>query len=354
MAILAARSRSRLTDYYAINTKGLLREQSVSITLAPYCDQYLCLMDTSPPNDPDIYKTLLESTKAIPWKIDWASKQFTYIGPQIETLLGWAPDSWQSVQDWVNRMHEEDRQRVFDFCVQQSLQGLDHEADYRALTADGQFVWIRDVVHVIRKPDGEPEALVGFMFDISARKETEEQLLVLQKQLEEFSYKDGLTGVANRRMFDSVLEREWLEARQHQHPLALIMLDIDYFKQYNDFYGHMQGDEALRQVAQILSQAGVRAKDFFARFGGEEFALVLPETNQTSLNKLAERCRNLIFKAQIPHAKSEVSQILTISIGAGCITPQPQDDLKTFVESVDALMYQAKRDGRNRSVVKGA
>jgi len=311
-------------------------------------------MDKSPPNDSDVYKTLLESTKAIPWKIDWASKQFAYIGPQIEPLLGWSPESWYSVEDWVNRIHEEDRERVFNFCVQQSLQGLDHEADYRALAADGSFVWIRDVVHVIRTATGEPEALIGFMFDISERKKTEEQLLILQKQLEELSYKDGLTGVANRRMFDTVLEREWLEARQHQHPLSLIMIDIDYFKQFNDFYGHLQGDEILKQVAKTLAQAGVRTKDFFARFGGEEFALILPETNEVSAGKIAERCRNLIFKEQIPHAKSEISQILTISVGAGSITPSQADDLKTFVESVDALMYQAKRNGRNRIVVNGA
>lgn len=308
-------------------------------------------MDKSPPNDSDVYKTLLESTKAIPWKIDWASKQFAYIGPQIEPLLGWSPESWHSVEDWVNRIHEEDRERVFNFCVQQSLQGLDHEADYRALAADGSFVWIRDVVHVMRTPTGEPEALIGFMFDISERKKTEEQLLIMQKQLEELSYKDGLTGVANRRMFDTVLEREWLEARQHQHPLSLIMIDIDYFKQFNDFYGHLRGDEVLKQVANTLAQAGVRAKDFFARFGGEEFALILPETNAASASKIAERCRNLVFKAQIAHAKSEVSQILTISVGAASITPSQHDDLKTFVESVDALMYEAKRNGRNRTVV---
>lgn len=311
-------------------------------------------MDNSPPNDSDTYKTLLESTKAIPWKIDWASKQFTYIGPQIEPLLGWSPESWRSVEDWVARIHEEDRERVFNFCVQQSLQGLDHEADYRALAADGSYIWIRDVVHVMRTPAGEPEALIGFMFDISERKKTEEQLLIMQKQLEEFSYKDGLTGVANRRMFDTVLEREWLAARQHQHPLSLIMIDIDYFKQFNDFYGHLRGDEVLKQVAQTLSQAGVRAKDFFARFGGEEFALILPETNGLSASKIAERCRHLVFKEQIPHAKSEASHILTISVGAGSMTPGATDDLKTFVESVDALMYQAKHDGRNRIVVKSA
>ena len=239
--------------------------------------------------DTDIYKTLLESTKAIPWKIDWASMRFTYIGPQIEQLLGWTPASWVSAEDWATRMHPEDRAWVVDFCVAQSQAGTDHEADYRALTKAGDYVWIRDVVHVIRNAAGEVEALVGFMFDISERKKTEQKLLDLQKELEALSYKDGLTGVANRRMFDSIIELEWANARRSCQPLSLIMLDIDYFKQYNDHYGHVQGDQCLKQIGQVLTSAATRSRDFVARFGGEEFVLVLPETDEASAAKIAER-----------------------------------------------------------------
>lgn len=308
---------------------------------------------TIPDNDSTIYKTLLESTKAIPWKIDWASKQFAYIGPQIEQLLGWSQDSWKTVEDWATRIHEDERESIVNFCVERSLNGMDHEADYRALTRDGGYVWIRDVVHVVRTPTGEPEALIGFMFDISERKKTEQQLLLLQKQLEEYSYKDGLTDVANRRMFDMVLEREWLAAKHHQHPLSLIMIDIDFFKQYNDMYGHLQGDAVLKRVAHTLNSAGLRAKDFFARFGGEEFALILPETSETSALKIAERCRNLIFKEQIPHAASEISQILTISLGVSSTIPAGNHEPKAFVEFVDGLLYQAKNAGRN-SIKQGS
>ena len=152
--------------------------------------------------DSDVYKTLLESTKAIPWRIDWKTMCFTYIGPQIEKLLGWSVESWQTVNEWAERMHPEDQQWVVDFCVAQSKAGVDHEADYRALTKDGHYVWIRDVVHVIRDQQGEVEALIGFMFDITERKETEQKLLDLQKELEDLSFKDGLTGVPNRRMLD--------------------------------------------------------------------------------------------------------------------------------------------------------
>jgi diguanylate cyclase (GGDEF)-like protein/PAS domain S-box-containing protein len=303
--------------------------------------------------DTAVYKTLLESTRAIPWKIDWQTMRFAYIGPQIESLLGWSPASWASAQDWAERIHPEDRERVVNFCIAQSKAGTDHEADYRALTRDGGHVWIRDVVHVVRNDDGEVDSLVGFMFDISERKKTEEQLIVLQKELEALSFMDGLTGIANRRMFDSILEVEWTHARRNNRPLSVIMLDIDFFKQYNDHYGHLQGDACLKRVAQVLGAAATRARDFVARFGGEEFVLVLPGTDETSAAKIAERCRNLIFKEQIPHASSPVSQILTVSLGVGTMTPSHQDEALGFIEEVDKRLYLAKQRGRN-CIVKGS
>jgi diguanylate cyclase (GGDEF)-like protein/PAS domain S-box-containing protein len=303
------------------------------------------------PGNPDSsqldYKTLLESTKAIPWKIEWATMRFAYIGPQIEALLGWSADSWLSVDDWVSRMHPEDRERVVNFCVAQSKAGVDHEADYRALTADGGYVWIRDVVHVLRDEAGEVESLIGFMFDISERKKTEEQLTILQKRLEELSFKDGLTGVANRRMFDTVLEQEWRSALRNQLPLSLILVDIDYFKQYNDHYGHIQGDDCLRQVAATLASAAQRGRDFVARFGGEEFVFILPETDALAAQTIAERCRDLILQQQIAHPRSSVSPVLTISLGVGTITPQHDDVPLCFVELVDRRLYAAKQQGRN-------
>ena len=298
--------------------------------------------------DSTVYKTLLESTKAIPWKIDWKTMRFAYIGPQIEELLGWSPASWVSAEDWASRMHPEDREWVVDFCVSQSKDGCDHEADYRALTQDGRYVWIRDVVHVVRNADGEVDSLVGFMFDISERKATEQKLAALQQELEALSFKDGLTGVANRRMFDSILETEWTNARRNSQPLSLILIDIDYFKQYNDHYGHIQGDDCLKRVGKVLGSAATRARDLLARFGGEEFALVLPETDAAAALKVAERCRSLIFKEQMPHATSPISPILTVSLGVNTIIPGHSDQPLAFVEAVDRRLYQAKQAGRNR------
>jgi diguanylate cyclase (GGDEF)-like protein/PAS domain S-box-containing protein len=298
-------------------------------------------------DDSAIYKTLLESTKAIPWKIDWDSKQFAYIGPQIEALLGWAPASWQTVGDWASRMHPQDREWVLNFCVAQSQAGVDHEADYRALTRDGHYVWIRDVVHVVRRADGSVDSLIGFMFDISERKQTEQKLASLQKELEELSFRDGLTGVANRRRFDALMELEWSNARRNRQPLSLLMIDIDYFKQYNDCYGHLEGDACLKRVAWLLASAATRARDLLARFGGEEFVLLLPETDEAASHKLAARCRDLILAEQIPHAQSAVGPVLTISLGAATCIPTHADELRGFLDSVDKRLYRAKQQGRD-------
>lgn len=309
------------------------------------------MMNGSMMNDSAVYKTLLESTKAIPWKIDWATMTFAYIGPQIETLLGWPQGSWLSANDWAERMHPEDREWVVNFCVAQSQSGLDHEADYRALTRDGRYVWIRDVVHVLRNAAGEVEALVGFMFDISERKQTEQKLLQLQKQLEKLSYQDGLTGVANRRMFDNRLQMEWSNAQRNSLPLSLILLDIDYFKQYNDHYGHVRGDDCLKSVGQALSGAAVRPRDLLARYGGEEFVLLLPETDAQAAAQVAERCRQLIREQNIQHAHSQVAPLLTISLGVGTLVPGPFDQPEAFLERVDSLLYKAKHQGRDQAVL---
>ena len=305
---------------------------------------------TQPDADSTFYRTLLESTRAIPWKIDWASATFAYIGPQIEELLGWTQDSWKTVQDWADRMHPEDRDRVVNFCISQSQCGMDHEADYRALTANGGYVWIRDVVHVLRDDQGNVQALMGFMFDITERKRSEEKLLALQQELEDLSFRDGLTGVNNRRKFDAVLQREWQEARRNVQPLSLLLFDVDFFKNYNDHYGHVEGDECLKRVAQALAGAAHRPSDFLARYGGEEFVLLLPASDANAARAVAERCRQAIFKAQIAHAVSTVGQLLTVSIGAGTTVPSEHGDPVRFLDEVDRRLYRAKHLGRNRLV----
>lgn len=302
-------------------------------------------------SDDAVYKTLLESTKAIPWKIDWSTMKFAYIGPQIEQLLGWTPQSWQTVEDWATRMHPEDRGWVVDYCVAQSKAGVDHEADYRAAAADGTYRWIRDVVHVVRDANGQVEALIGFMFDISERKRTDEHLAALQRELEDLSFKDGLTGLLNRRRLDALLATEWGTAKRTQQPLSLIMIDIDFFKQYNDRFGHVRGDECLRKVAAALTACASRPRDFLARFGGEEFVLVLPDTDAAGAARIAQKCREAIAAAEIAH-ETATGAWLTLSLGVGTVVPTTEDGQVAFIEAVDQCLYDAKASGRNAVVVK--
>lgn len=296
------------------------------------------------------YKTLLESTRAIPWRIDWATMQFTYIGPQIQALLGWSTDSWTSANDWAERIHPDDREKVVGFCISQSKDGVDHEMDYRALTIDGDYVWIRDVVHVIRDDNGVTETLVGFMFDINERKKNEEELLRLQKELEALSYQDTLTEIANRRSYNIFLESEWDIAIRNQTQISAILVDIDFFKKYNDSYGHNAGDVALRKIAQIL-KSEVRSRDLVARLGGEEFIIILPATSQIDAKMIAERIRLRIATTSIKHDAS--STFLTASLGVGTILPKLGDNSEYFIEIVDKQLYRAKEEGRNKVIEFG-
>lgn len=298
-------------------------------------------------DDWGVYKTLLESTHAIPWKINWSTMRFDYIGPQIEKLLGWPRDSWLSAQDWIDRIHPEDRDYTANFCVSQSQSGVDHEADYRALKADGSYVWIRDVVHVLRDANGVTTDLIGFMFDISARKQMEEDLLALNRKLEALSHQDGLTCIANRRMFDHTMGAEWQRARRSKVPVSLILFDIDHFKAYNDLYGHVKGDECLVQLASALGQMPLRSTDLFARYGGEEFAIVLPQTPVDAASTLAEKCRSLVVNLNLLHPVSPEGKI-TISVGVATLVPSDDCPYTTLIERADQMLYQAKKSGRNR------
>ena len=296
----------------------------------------------------DFYKTLLETTNAIPWQINWKTKAFSYIGPQIEPLLGWTQDSWQTAQDWIDRMHPEDREKTVNMCVSLSDQGTDHEADYRALTSTGDYVWIRDVVHVIREND-ETVAIIGFMFDISERKRMELELEALYQKNQELLLQDPLTLVANRKALSERLELEFKRALRSQRSLAMLFIDIDHFKQYNDLYGHLQGDACLLAVAQLLQKSFCRASDVVARFGGEEFVVLLPETTLAAAIQLAEKFRQTVASLDIPHMTFGQSTHVTVSIGVNAHgVAQPYSNVIDFLHATDELLYRAKHQGRNQ------
>ncbi|HTH94090.1 MAG TPA: sensor domain-containing diguanylate cyclase [Rhodocyclaceae bacterium] len=301
-------------------------------------------------DDVAFYKTLLESTRAIPWKIDWGTMSFVYVGPQIKEILGVEPSDWMGpVQAWVDSIHPDERESVVNFCVGQARNGIDHEADYRVINSAGEYVWVRDVVHVLRKPDGSTDALVGFIFNIDERKAAEEKIATMQKRLEEFSFQDGLTRIANRRLFDMELDKEWASAKRTGLPLSLIMLDIDFFKQYNDHYGHTLGDECLKRVSDALRAVATRPRDVLARYGGEEFVMLLPETDTAAARRIGERCREAIFELDIPHRATsvEAATLITVSVGVATMEPDHVEPPIMLVERADRRLYLAKQRGRN-------
>jgi diguanylate cyclase (GGDEF)-like protein len=166
--------------------------------------------------------------------------------------------------------------------------------------------------------------------------------------LETLSLRDGLTGIPNRRRLDDCLERSWRQALRNGTSLALIMADIDYFKAYNDTYGHMAGDECLRAVARTLAGVVKRPGDLVARFGGEEFAIVLEDTTLSGALHLAESMRLAIEALGMENTGSSVSEVVTVTLGAASIIPTPEQHPDSLLAMADRKLYEAKQAGRNR------
>jgi two-component system chemotaxis family response regulator WspR len=179
------------------------------------------------------------------------------------------------------------------------------------------------------------------------RKQLEEKNLILER----LSQLDGLTGIANRRRFDEMLDLEWRRALREDHPLGLAMIDVDYFKKYNDALGHLAGDDCLRQVALALQGGTFRPGDLVCRYGGEEFGVILPNVDLDGATAVAERLRQAVFGLAMPHPGSELGQV-TISVGVVAVKPRRHDDegAASLVARADRGLYRAKRQGRNRCV----
>ena len=172
-----------------------------------------------------------------------------------------------------------------------------------------------------------------------------------QDKLRNLSLLDGLTGIANRRRFDQYLEMEWQRCTRSAHPLSVVMGDVDFFKAYNDGYGHGQGDECLRKVAHIFSLALRRPADLAARYGGEEFVCILPETEAEGTRIVAEQIMAGMARLGLPHAFSAAAERVTVSVGvATALRPLPGQSSRHLMEEVDRRLYEAKRHGRNRIV----
>ena len=177
----------------------------------------------------------------------------------------------------------------------------------------------------------------------------------LEDRLEALAIEDGLTGIANRRRFDERLREEWRRAARERTSLALLMIDLDHFKKYNDEYGHLAGDQCLRSVARILAAEAQRTTDLAARFGGEEFVMLLPNTDAAGCARIAERIRRALSGAALPHALNRPSGRVTVSLGGAVCRPGDERAVEpvSLIEAADHAPYAAKNGGRDRLVMWG-
>ena len=209
------------------------------------------------------------------------------------------------------------------------------------LTKNGEEIPVLISSTALKDARNEPIGFIGVCRDITEFKRMEEELRRL-------SYLDGLTGVANRRRFDEALGLEWRRMTRDAKPLSLIMCDIDFFKAYNDTYGHQGGDDSLRLVANTLNSVLGRPGDLVARYGGEEYVVILPETDSQGAKFLAEKMRSRVESLGIIHVSSQVCEVLTISLGVATTIPTRGSLPDELISAADQALYEAKKEGRNR------
>ena len=192
---------------------------------------------------------------------------------------------------------------------------------YRIRRKDGEYVWIESATKLLDELPSDGQKLIVVSRNISERKLVEQRLQEANELLQHLSTIDGLTGVSNRRAFDERLKMEWNRGSRNSTSLSLIMLDIDYFKAYNDTYGHQGGDGCLKQVASVIQETLGRSTDLLCRYGGEEFCVILPETNEAGAKAVGEKIRNAIEELKIPHSGSKILPWVTISAGTATMIP---------------------------------
>ena len=205
---------------------------------------------------------------------------------------------------------------------------------------DGSIFWQWWKVAPVTNNHGEIQNFVAVGEDITEKKK-------FHALLEEMSYQDGLTGIANRRKFDEYFDQEWNRALRNNKPLTIIMPDLDFFKHYTDTLGHQAGDECLKQIARALKSKTHRSADLIARYGGEEFVCVLPDTDIVGAKVFAEELQQAVYDLKLPHPNSTVSPYVTISLGVACCVPSLEMPNR-LLETADATLYKAKTKGRNR------
>ncbi len=269
-----------------------------------------------------------------------------YVSPGCTAVLGWTPHEMMQ-PGWQNHVHPADLAQ-FRAVREQMVAGSEYVSNtYRYARKDGSWCWLEARLHLVRQADGTAKEFVANLRDVTRQKEAERALECAMAELSEKASTDGLTGVANRGRFDEALDQEWRRAMRGGETVALLLIDADHFKAFNDRYGHQAGDTCLKAIASSITAQIRRPHDLAARYGGEEFAVILPATSLDGALDVGERVRAAIEALDIPH-EANADGVVTVSIGAAAAIPTADIAQQGLLEAADAALYSAKRDGRNR------
>ena len=297
------------------------------------------------------YRILAENATDIVMSMSLDGR-LTYVSPRAKAVMKWAPDDLTGVY-YPDLVLPEDREALAATIGRLARDATEASQVSRFPCPDGRILWMETYLRPVIDPfSGEPEALTATAHDITERKMAEQRLAEERSELQGLAFRDGLTGLFNRRHFDRELGFQWQQqARtESERSLAVIMVDVDAYKSYNDHYGHQGGDDCLRTIAQAIANLARRPADVMARYGGEEFALILKETGQQDALLVAERIRQGIEALQLPHAASGAG-IVTISVGVAARRPCEGGTASELVAAADRALYAAKKGGRNRTCV---
>jgi diguanylate cyclase (GGDEF)-like protein/PAS domain S-box-containing protein len=294
-----------------------------------------------------LQQLVLENSRDIIILADFDGNR-SYVSPSAEKWGAWSSEQILSHKS-LDLVHPEDRPRVAQ-AVRDLRSGQEGSLiECRVCSRDGRFVWVEASLRAIRDPvTGMPKGLLNMVRDISERKAAEHELHEAYRALETLAATDPLTRLANRRRFDQSLTTEWRRAARSRQPLSLLLLDVDLFKSYNDTYGHLRGDARLKQIAEAAQQVVTRAGDLVARFGGEEFAVVLPDTSNQGAIKVAEQICIAVRRLNVEHSANPLGY-LTISVGCATVIPGMGHHPASLIQMADDALYAAKRNGRNQA-----
>lgn len=296
------------------------------------------------------YRLLAEHSTDMVIELDRDLKR-RYVSPACREIFGYEPEELTGGTSG-GMAHPDDAERLAQ--VLQSL--LDGRADRNIAVArrrhrDGRWIWVETQYRAVKDPkSGAVTGIIGSVRDISARKAVEDRLAEAYWRLEALAREDGLTGLANRRTFDDALSREYRRARRDRRSLALVMIDVDMFKAYNDLYGHPAGDECLRRISKTLTGALFRPGDLAARYGGEEFAVLLPDTDEFGAMAIAERIRQAVQLLAIEHDGCQ-RRFMSVSVGVASVDRNAhKGGSASLLQHADRALYRAKEGGRNMVV----